>query len=340
MKIQLAHKFEEIISLDNLLLAWQEFVKGKKSKPDVQEFSLRLFDNILALHNSLANKSYRHGGYKSFYINDPKRRHIHKASVRDRLLHHAVYRILYPFFERIFIPDSYSCRLNKGIHRALNRFRNFAFAESKNHTRTCWVLKIDIKKFFASIDHEILSRILSGYIKDNDVRWLLREIIESFNSTTGARVGLPLGNLTSQLFANIYLNPFDQWVKHNLKVKHYLRYADDMVFLSADKQFLINILSEIKNFLQDNLKLNVHPDKIIIKTIASGVDFLGWLHFPAHRILRKSTKRRMFSRIKISPNNQTLQSYLGLLSHGDTFKLQTELRKQYGLNNFYSFKFV
>src|SRR4030042_5353694 len=291
MKIQLSHKFEEIISLDNLLLAWQEFIKGKKSKPDVQEFSLKLFDNILALHISLANKSYRHGGYKSFYINDPKRRHIHKASVADRLLHHAVYRILYPFFERTFIADSYSCRLNKGTHKALNRFRNFAFIESKNITRTCWVLKIDIRKFFASIDHEILSQILGEYIKAKEVVWLLEQIIESFNSSPNKRVGLPLGNLTSQLFANIYLNPFDRWVKHNLKVKHYLRYADDMVFLSADKHFLIYILPKIKEFFKNNLKLNLHPDKIIIKTIASGIDFLGWLHFPDHRILRKSTRR-------------------------------------------------
>ncbi|HDQ22659.1 MAG TPA: hypothetical protein ENN28_01645 [Candidatus Uhrbacteria bacterium] len=331
MKIQLAHKFEEIISLDNLLLAWQEFIKGKKSKPDVQEFSLNLFDNILELHNDLADKSYRHGGYKSFYINDPKRRHIHKASVRDRLLHHAVYRILYPFFERTFIADSFSCRLDKGTHKALNRFRGFAFVESKNHTRTCWALKIDIKKFFANIDHEILLRILDEYIKDKEVIWLLEQIIRGYSSMPAKSVGLPLGNLTSQLFANIYLNPFDQWVKHNLKVKYYLRYADDMIFLSADKQFLINILPEIKNFLQDSLKLNVHPDKIIIKTIASGVDFLGWGHFPDHRILRKSTRRRMFSRIKISPNDQTSQSYLGLLCHGETYKLQAELKNQYWL---------
>jgi retron-type reverse transcriptase len=331
MKIQLSHSFEKIISLDNLLLAWQEFIKGKKTKPDVQEFSLRLFDNILALHISLANKSYRHGGYKSFYINDPKRRHIHKASVRDRLLHHAVYRILYPFFERTFVADSYSCRLNKGTHKALNRFRALAFMESKNHTHTCRVLKIDIRKFFASINHKILLLILREYIKDNDMIWLLKDIIESFISSAGESVGLPLGNLTSQLFANIYLNPFDRWVKHELKVRFYIRYADDIVFLSADKQFLIYILPKIKNFLQSNLKLNLHPDKIIINTIASGVDFLGWLHFPNHRILRKSTKRRMFNRIKISPNNQTLQSYLGLLSHGNTYKIQEKLLNEYWL---------
>jgi RNA-directed DNA polymerase len=331
MKIQLAHKFEEIISLDNLLLAWQEFIKCKKSKPDVQEFSLNLFDNILELHNRLADRSYRHGGYKSFYINDPKRRHIHKASVSDRLLHHAVYRILYPFFERTFIADSYSCRLNKGTHKALNRFRGFAFIESKNNTRTCWVLKIDIRKFFASIDHEILLRILGEYIKDYDLIWLLEQIIGSFNSSNGERVGLPLGNLTSQLFANVYLNSFDRWVKHELKIKRYLRYADDMVFLSADEQYLVEILPKIGLFLRGNLKLNLHPNKIIIKSIASGVDFLGWVHFPDHRILRKNARRRMFNRIKISPNNPTLQSYLGLLSHGNTYKIKSKVLNEYWL---------
>ena len=312
-------------------MAWQEFVKGKKSKLDVQEFSLNLFDNILAIHNNLANKSYRHGGYKSFYINDPKRRHIHKASVRDRLLHHAVYRILYPFFERIFIADSYSCRLNKGTHKALNRFRKVAFIESKNHTRTCWVLKIDIRKFFASIDHDFLVQILSEYVQDKKIIWLLEQIIRSYYTIPDKNIGLPLGNLTSQLFANIYLNPFDQWIKHRLKVKHYIRYADDMVFLLADKEHLYEILPKIELFLQGNLQLNLHPDKIILKTVASGVDFLGWVHFSEYRILRKSTKRRMFSHIKISPNNWTLQSFLGLLSHGDTYKIQGRLLNEYWL---------
>lgn len=331
MKIQLVHKFEEIISLDNLLLAWQEFIKGKKSKPDVQEFSLNLFDNILELYNSLANKSYRHGGYKSFYINDPKRRHIHKACVRDRLLHHAVYRALYPFFELTFIADSYSCRLDKGTHKALNRFQEFAAIESKNNTRTCRVLKIDIRKFFASIDHEILLRILGGYIQDKEVIWLLEQIIRSYSSKPDKNVGLPLGNLTSQLFANIYLNQLDQRVKHNLKIKHYLRYADDMVFLSAERGALFEILPRIGLFLQSNLKLSLHPDKIFIRTIAQGVDFLGWNIFPNHRTLRKNTQKRMFNRIKISPNDQTLQSYLGLLCHGNTHKIKNKVLNEYWL---------
>ena len=150
MKIQLAHSFEDIIGTENLLGAWREFLKGKRSKNDVQEFSFRLMDNILSLHNDLARHAYEHGAYKAFNISDPKPRNIHKATVRDRLLHHAIYRILYQFFDKVFIPDSYSCRKGKGTHKALNRFRAFAYKVSQNNTKTCWVLKCDVKKFFAS----------------------------------------------------------------------------------------------------------------------------------------------------------------------------------------------
>src|SRR3989338_5120819 len=151
MKIQWTHKYSDIISLENLLLAWEEFFLGKKTKPDVQYFSRTLMDNILSLHEDLVNGNYRHGGYKSFHITVPKPRHIHKASVRDRLLHHSIYRLLYPFFDHTFIADSFSCRRGKGTHKAGLRFRQLAGQVSKNNTKTCWVLKCDIKKFFASI---------------------------------------------------------------------------------------------------------------------------------------------------------------------------------------------
>jgi retron-type reverse transcriptase len=208
-----------------LLAAWQEFLRGKRHRQDVQKFSLNLMDNIFSLHQDLLYQTYEHGGYETFKINDPKPRDIHKATVRDRLLHHAVYRILYPFFDRTFIADSYSCRLNKGTHKAINRFRKFAYKTSKNNTKTCWILKGDIRKFFANIDHEILLRILREYIPDEKIIWLLEKIINSFSSTTKgvglpcvalAKKGLPLGNLTSQLFVNIYMNRFDQFVKHRL----------------------------------------------------------------------------------------------------------------------------
>src|SRR3989338_1665752 len=154
MKIRLVHKFEDVVSIDNLLEAWKEFVRGKRGKKDVQEFQLNLMDNILELHRDLINHTYRHGSYQAFSINDPKPRKIHKAPVCDRLLHHAIHRILYPFFDRVFVADSFSCRLEKGTHKAINRFRDFAWKASKNNTQTCWVLKCDIKKFFENIDHE------------------------------------------------------------------------------------------------------------------------------------------------------------------------------------------
>jgi retron-type reverse transcriptase len=320
MKIKLVHNYEDLISIDNLLLAWQEFIRGKRSKRDVQEFQFNLMDNILSLHEDLRNKTYKHGGYECFKINDPKPRTIHKASVRDRLLHHAVYRILYPFFDKTFISDSFSCRNNKGTHRAINRFRDFAYIVSKNNTKTCWVLKCDIKKFFASIDQKTLVEILKNKIEDENIVDLLKEVILSFRPN-----GLPLGNLTSQLFSNVYLNEFDHFVKHKLKVKYYIRYADDFVVLSENKMYLGNTVLEIKDLLQNKLKLNLHPDKIFIKTLYSGVDFLGWVNFPDHRVLRNKTKNRIFNRLKNNFKSGTLDSYLGLVKYGNSYNFKNNI---------------
>jgi retron-type reverse transcriptase len=324
-KIIFNDSYQYIISIDNLLSAWQEFVCGKQSRKDVQIFEFNLMKNILELHRDLTAKTYTHSRYHAFNISDPKPRNIHKAGVRDRLLHHAIYRILYPSYDRIFIADSYSCRRDKGTHRALNRFRNFAYKVSQNHTRTCWVLKCDIKKFFASIDHDVLKDILYTHIIDQDTCWLLEKIIGSFHSSEVGK-GLPLGNLTSQLLVNIYMNEFDQFVKHRLKFKYYIRYADDFVFLSHDRTILETVLNKVDNFLNNSLCLQLHPHKVFIKSFASGVDFLGWVHFPDHCVLRPATKRRIFNSEKLqSGNHNTIQSYLGLLSYGNTFKLANQI---------------
>ena len=328
MKIQLTHSFKDIVSLDNLLLAWKEFLRGKKKKKDVQEFSFRLMDNIISLHQDLVHHTYKHGGYQAFNISDPKPRNIHKASVRDRLVHHAIYRKLYLFFDKTFIADSFSCRIGKGTHKALNRFRSAAFKISKNNTRTCWILKCDIKKFFASIDHDILMNILRKYIPDKDVLRLLGKVINSFPGL-GQKTGLPLGNLTSQLFANVYMDEFDQFLKHKLKIKYYIRYADDFIILSKDKKYLEDKIDPINNFLRNKLKLILHPDKIFIKTLSSGVDFLGWVNFSDHRILRNSTKKRMLKRIRLNCTAETLASYLGLLSHGNAGKVKIRALELY-----------
>lgn len=313
-----------------MLEAWREFVRGKRKRADVQEYDRYLMTNVLALHRDLVDGTYCHGDYHHFKISDPKPRDIHKASVRDRLVHHALHRKLYPFFDRTFISDSYSCRLGKGTHRAMNLFRTFARKVSQNDTRTCWILKCDIRKFFASIDHAVLMDVLRTRIPDDRLLALLKNIVNSFCSTPGveqiAQKGLPLGNLTSQLLVNIYMNEFDQFVKHKLKVKHYVRYADDFIILSHDKNLLLKTLSYMKVFLRSTLKLELHPNKVSIETLASGVDFLGWVHFLDHRILRTSTKRRMLKAINGNPSQETVASYRGMLSHGNACKLSALCR--------------
>jgi len=338
MKIQLTHKFEDIICLENLLEAWKEFVKGKKNKKDVQEFSLHLMDNIILLNKELSNHTYNHSTYQAFKINDPKPRDIHKAIVRDRLIHHAIYRKLYPFFDRTFISDSYSCRIGKGTHKAINRFLYFSRKVSQNNRKTGWILKGDIRKFFASINQQILNNILREYIPNKNILELLENVIGSFTTKNKVGVGLPLGNLTSQLLINIYMNKFDQFVKHKLKIKSYLRYADDFVIFSEDRKYLENIISVISKFLKNELKLELHPNKIFLKTLSSGIDFLGYVNFFDHRVLRTKTKRRMlqkFNQKKIALDNgiiskesfeQSWQSYLGVLGHCRGWKIVERIK--------------
>ena len=198
----------------------------------------------------------------------------------------------------------------------MNCFRTYARRVSANNSRTCWVLKCDIRKFFASIDHSVLFEILKKRIKDERTIELLVLVVGSFDSGV-ARVGLPLGNLTSQLLVNIYMNEFYQFAKHELKTKYYIRYADDFVFLSESKVWLEGHLKRAAIFLQEKLRLELHPDKVSISTSASGVDFLGWVHFPDHRVIRTITKRRAFRRVRMAAGRkEELQSYLGQFSHG------------------------
>lgn len=320
------HVYDDIISVENLLDSWKEFLQGKKKRKDVAEFSVQFMDNLLALHGELAEKTYQHGPYYAFKINDPKPREIHKASVRDRLVHHAICRILYPYFDRQFIHDSYSCRLEKGTQRANNRFRQFARKITKNQTRTTWVLKCDIKKFFANINHETLKTILRLHIKDTEILSLLEQIIDSFHTNDNPKIGLPLGNLSSQLLVNVYMNEFDQFVKRKLKIQYYVRYADDFIILDKNKHYIMNVLPKISQFLETKLQLSLHPKKVFLKTISSGVDFLGWVHFSHHRVLRTSTKRRMIRKVKQSHSKEILTSYLGILSHGNAYDLAQRVK--------------
>jgi retron-type reverse transcriptase len=319
-RILFGHRYNEIISLENLLEAWQEFVRGKRSRSDVQEFELHLMEHLFSLHKHLAKMTYRHSPYQAFVISDPKTRSIHKASVTDRVLHRALYRKLYPFFDRTFISDSFSCRIGKGTHLALERFTRLARQVSMNHHKTVWVLKCDVRKFFASIDQRILIRIVDPYIADKRIVRPLETIVRSFSSSTEG-IGLPLGNLTSQLFANVYMNVFDQFMKQHLRVKHYIRYADDFVILSREREYLERLLPILEKFLWQVLHLRLHPEKIELRTVASGVDFLGWVHFSDHRVLRTTTKRRMLKAMRHGATEAAAASSCGLLKYGNTFLL-------------------
>lgn len=190
-----------------------------------------------------------------------------------------------------------------------------------------WVLKCDIRKFFASVDQKNLMDIVARHIHDSDTVWLINQIVRSFNSGISGK-GLPLGNLTSQLLVNIYMNEFDQFAKHKLKAKYYIRYADDFVFLSRDKEWLEILIPLIADFLGIKLALTLHPDKVYIKSFASGVDFLGWVHFPDHRVLRTAAKRKTLRAMEENKDKEeTVQSYMGLLSHGNAEKLRMKINR-------------
>lgn len=267
--------------------------------------------------------------YTQFRINDPKPRLISKASVECRLLHHAIYRILYPAFDKTFIFDSYSCRNGKGTHKAFERMTALARKVSLNYTHPCWALKFDIRKFFDTVDHIILFNLLSERIDDRELLHLLDSIIGSFAMSEGK--GMPLGNLTSQLFANVYLDPLDKFIKHQLKAPHYLRYADDMILLGSDPYELMGYFIEINTFVKALLKLEVHPQKVSLRKLAWGIDFVGYNALPHYNLPRRKTVKRIFKQTTKkaieNPENleSTLASYRGFLSHVNAYKINRNL---------------
>lgn len=318
--------FAEIISLENLLVAWLEFRRGKRNKPDVQAYERNLEDNLFRLHFNLKQEIFPETVYEQFRINDPKPRLISKAPVECRLVHHAIYRILYPAFDRTFIFDSYSCRVGKGTHKVFERLTGVARSVSKNYTEPCWALKFDIKKFFDSIDHIILFNLLSDRISDRDLLHLLDEIISSFSMLEGK--GMPLG---SQLFANVYLDPLDKFIKHHLRAKHYLRYADDMILLGTDPHELLGYFIEINTFVKEKLKLQIHPNKTTLRKLSWGIDFVGYVALPHYTLPRKKTLKRAqkYTLLKIEqgPNEvkPSLVSYIGYLSHAHAYAVSRNL---------------
>jgi retron-type reverse transcriptase len=328
-----------IISPQALFKAWEIFKSDKRSKPDVVEFEVNLEQNIFELYRNLKNGTYKHGPYKGFWIHDPKVRRIHKATVRDRVLHHAIFRALNPIFEPTFIPNSFSCRVGKGTHKGVEKVTEMIRTESRNNTRPCYALKCDVRKFFNSIDHTVLLEILGQRIKDEKVMSLMSEVVGSFDAVRTNlfdRKGVPIGNLTSQIFANVYMNEFDQFVKQELKVKHYARYTDDFILISSDKAHLEKLLPPMQDFLRTRLYLELHPKKVTLTTHHRGIDFLGYVILPEHIKMRSKTKKRIPSklreRVELYKNGviselslkSTMQSYMGVISHADAYEFGEE----------------
>jgi len=288
---------DKIFSLKNLILAWKKARKGKTKINYIQEFEENLTYNLKLLHDELKNESYIPQPLESFTLRDPKTRKISKADFRDRVVHHALVRLLEPIFDPTFIYDSCANRKGKGNLFAIQRFDTFARKVSKNNTAPCFVLKADIKHYFHEVKHEILLGIIKRKITDEKVLRLIEKIIENGGGRAG--IGMPLGNLTSQFFANVYLNELDYFIKHQLKVHYYIRYVDDFVAIHKSKQQLEQWKQEINNFLRQKLKIELHPEKSHIIPLSRGIDFVGFRNFYYYKLLRKRNIRNMETKIKL-----------------------------------------
>ena len=309
--------FDKIYSLENLNLADSNARKGKSNQIGIIEYEKNRKVNILKLHDSLMNKTYKTSDYKTFKIYEPKERLIFRLPYfPDRITHHAIMNILEPIFVSSFTKDTYSCIKKRGIHGATNDLKKALL--DKDNTKYC--LKLDIKKFYPSVNHEILKRLLRKKFKDNNLLWLLDEIIDSTE-------GLPIGNYLSQYFANFYLTYFDHWLKEELNIKYYFRYADDMVILSNNKVELHETLSKIKTYLNNNLKLTVKENYQIFPVDVRGIDFVGYVFYHDYILVRKSIKQNFARMIKKNKNNKSIASYNGWLKHCNSVNLRRKLLK-------------
>lgn len=312
--------FDYIYSTANLYKAWHLFSRGKHHRADILEFEYKLEENLFDLQATLLANTYSHKAYMPFTVWDPKQRRIHKASVVDRIVHQLIVSAIEPLFEPQFIFDSFSCRKGKGTHAAVERLHLFLRSSSKNNTQTIYALKCDIKQFFASVDQEILMNLLKERVKDARLIAILERVINSYSTSEGK--GIPLGNLTSQLFANVYMHQFDWFVKHTLQEKYYIRYCDDFIILSTNRDRLIELIQQNTQILADMLHLTVHPNKTMLRSWSQGIDFLGYVIKPNAVVLRHKTKQRAIRRT--TSNN--ISSYLGLCSHADEYELTNLLK--------------
>lgn len=298
--------YGQIISIENLRAADIIAQKGKGKQPGVIKHNKNKEANIQALHISLRDKTYRTSKYHVFPVYEPKERMIFQLPYYpDRIVHHAIMRILEPIFVAFFTADTYSCIKGKGIHAASYALRR-AMGDQEG-TRYC--LKLDIRKFYPSVDHSVLKNMLRRKFKDKELLWLLEEIIDS-------APGLPIGNLLSQYFANFYLSPFDHWLKEKKKVRYCFRYADDIVIPAPNKESLHRLLSEISEYLQVKLRLEVKSNYQVFPVEARGIDFVGYVHYNYdYVLLRPSIKKRFAKMIAKRPRLESIASYYGWAKH-------------------------
>lgn len=298
------------LSLKNIWRSWFEFRKGKRSSDELHTFQYYLEKNLFELCCDLNNERYRHGGYRKFIVCDNKRREISVASVRDRVVHRMIYDHLVNIYDKTFIYDAWSCRRGKGVHGAIER----AHHSSQKHYQ--WVWQCDIKKFFDSVDQCVLQQIIARRIKDKTTLQLLEELILNYTSCPGRQIGMPIGNLTSQIFANIYLNELDRFVKQELKIKAYLRYGDDFIVFEHKSEKLPLLRAAIIEFLQTRLKLSVNAKMDRIIKITHGLKFLGVRLWQHGIVLNKRNSLRINQ--QLVTNN--VSSYSGLVRRYGTVK--------------------
>ncbi|MDB0602334.1 RNA-directed DNA polymerase [Tenacibaculum maritimum] len=312
---RIGNLYSKIISIENLTEADKKAQKGKLKQYGVQVHNRNKQVNILELHNLLKDKTYKTSEYDIFKVYEPKEREVYRLPYfPDRITHHAIMNVLEPIFVSTFTDDTYSCIKNRGIHSLLNKLKNAL--KSKEETTYC--LKLDIKKFYPNIDHAILKMLLRKKFKDNNLLWLLDEIIDSAK-------GLPIGNYLSQYFANFYLSYFDHWIKEELRIKYYFRYADDIVILHHSKQELHLTLHQIRNYLNTKLNLEVKGNYQIFPVESRGIDFVGYVFFHTHIKLRKRIKQNFARKLKNNPNTESKASYLGWLKHCNAKHLTKKL---------------
>lgn len=323
------NQFEKIISFDNLLEVSNKALRGKKNNARVARFYFDLEKELLCLREELLNKTYNPRPLRKFKIREPKAREISSSDFRDRVVHHAICNILEPILERSFIHDSYACRIGKGTHKAVIKAQKLC---RKHH----YFLKCDIKKYFASIDHAILKHILIRKLKDPDLIWLLNTIIVHAESGQSGK-GIPIGSLTSQHFANMYLDRLDHYIKDSLGIKSYLRYMDDFIIFGDEKIVLHLLSSSIRTFLYNELKLELKDKATILAPVMEGLPFLGFRIFPNVIRLKNENKRIILNKLKLrdaalrngnineEKYSQSVMSITEHLKMGNTFNLRKDI---------------